>query len=211
MANISPTVKLYVNTLAHLGLVVVLHDGYRLTSVDPVLVNGVAIEVPHGSNSISLTPDIDLVTLHHLLDGCTDITQPDIDARLPDTRIGGILSSLQQLIIDGIEGDREGAIYDPPIDVRPEVNLADLLVYVIDTYIIILDGGVVARIGCVMSRHIIQGAPGGERYTGIQAALLHQVSVHVLQPLTHIDQSDPQYYDIYFYPGRMMVYAYLRT
>ena len=91
-----------------------------------VLINGVPIEVPHRSNSISLTPNIHLVTLHHLLDGCTDITQPHIDSSLPDTRVGGILSSLQQLIIDGIEGYCECTIYDPPIDVGAEIYLANL-------------------------------------------------------------------------------------
>lgn len=94
--------------------------------MDIVLINGVPIEVPHGSNSISLTPNVHLVTLHNLLDGGTDITQPHIDSSLLDTRVGGILSSLQQLIIDGIERDRECTIYDPPIDVGPEIYLADL-------------------------------------------------------------------------------------
>ena len=70
------------------------------------------------------------------------------------TSISGLLHSSEEREVDGVECHCERTVNDPPIDVRPKINLAD---------IVILQHSVVSSIGGVVSSTVVQRASRGER------------------------------------------------
>ena len=64
----------------HLGLVAALDDRDALTAVYGVLIDVVSVQVADAFHRKRRSTDLDLVALHHLLDGRTDITHPDVNA-----------------------------------------------------------------------------------------------------------------------------------
>lgn len=122
--------------LFHASCLTSLHYGHCFTSVYSVGTNGVPVEIPDGFDLISLTVNFHLVRLHDLLNGLPNVTQPDVDAGSLDTRVGGLLHGLQQLVIAWVECQREGAVDDASVDVRAKIYL---------DYVVILQYG---RISC---------------------------------------------------------------
>lgn len=105
-----------------------------------------SIKILDNLNRIDLSLDLNLIRFHGLLDQRSDIPKPDIDAGLLDAGIGGILDSLEKLIVRRVESYSEGCIDDSTVDVRTEVDLAD---------IVIADYRVVSRVGRVVGGHVV--------------------------------------------------------
>lgn len=61
---------------------------------------------------IGLALNFDLIGLHDFLDSSTNIAQSDVDTGLLDTRVGGILDSSQQVIINRVECKSESRVDD---------------------------------------------------------------------------------------------------
>mmetsp|Transcript_16786 Transcript_16786/g.53694 ORF Transcript_16786/g.53694 Transcript_16786/m.53694 type:complete len:566 (+) Transcript_16786:740-2437(+) len=165
--------------LLHLGVVGALHDGHALAAVDPVRRNGVAVEIPDALDLVCLAIQLDLVALHHLLDCFADVTQTHVNASGLDARVGRLLDCLQQRVILGVEGNSEGAVDDAAINLGAEIDLHD---------IVVLQGREIAIVGRVVSSHVVEGDAGGEADARLQAVLLHQPAVHLLQALAEVDQ-----------------------
>ncbi|ROW00836.1 hypothetical protein VMCG_06534 [Cytospora schulzeri] len=171
--------------LLHLGLVVRLDDGDALVAVDAVVVDRVPVQVPDGLDGVSLAVQLDLVALHRLLDGPADLAQPGVDARLLDTRVGGRLDRRQQVVVLGLEGHGEGAVQDAPVDVHADVDLDD---------VVLPKHHLVARVGRVVRRHVVQVHARGEAHARddgvalLQAGVAHQRAHAVLDPVGDVRQ-----------------------
>lgn len=50
-------------------------------------------------------------------------------------------------------------------------------------YVVILEDGLVPRVGCVVGGHVVPGAPSGEGQPGLQTVLLDQAPAEVKQGL----------------------------
>jgi hypothetical protein len=50
--------------------------------------------------------------LHGLLDGLADVAETDVDAGHADAGVGGVSHRLHQLVVLGVEVEREGAVDD---------------------------------------------------------------------------------------------------
>ena len=59
------------------------------------------------------------------------------------------MDGAQQIVIDGVEGEREGAVNDTAVDLRAKVNLA---------HVVVLEHRLVAGVRCVVSRNVVQRA-----------------------------------------------------
>ena len=59
--------------LFHLGLVGVLHERYRLSAMNAVLLDVMGGEIPNGLDGISPPTNLDLVALHGFLDGSANV------------------------------------------------------------------------------------------------------------------------------------------
>ena len=71
-------------SLFHLCLITTLDDGNALpirAAVDLVAADSMAVQVTDRLHGISSSVDLDLVTLHSLLNCCTDIAHADINTR----------------------------------------------------------------------------------------------------------------------------------
>mmetsp|Transcript_11488 Transcript_11488/g.26158 ORF Transcript_11488/g.26158 Transcript_11488/m.26158 type:complete len:244 (-) Transcript_11488:444-1175(-) len=149
----------------------------RLAVVNLVWSNGVAAEISDWFHLIGLAIQLHLVAFHHLLDGSTHIAQAYINARLLHSSVGGILDCSLQVVELRVEGKRESAIDDAPVDVRPEINLAN---------VIVLEDGLVARVGSVMRSNVVDRAAGGERNAGPWIVVPNEVTDLVLQSFTYL-------------------------
>ena len=89
--------------------------------MDSVLGNRVATEVPHAEDRVSFSINFYFVTLHNFLDGCSNITEPDIDACRLDAFVGGFLHRLQQWLVLGVEGDRESRVDEVAVYMGAEI------------------------------------------------------------------------------------------
>eukprot|EP00958_Prasinococcus_capsulatus_P003797 scaffold347_cov380-Prasinococcus_capsulatus_cf.AAC.6 len=112
-----------------------------------------AIQVADTLHLEGLAVQLNLMGLHDFLDGRPDVAQPNVDASLPDARVGRLLHGLQQWVILRIECDREGAVNDPTPYLGAKIKLHD---------VIILQNSLVTSIRCPMRSHPIQRASGGE-------------------------------------------------
>lgn len=130
---------------------------------------------------IHLSIELNLITLHNLLNTLTDITQSNINPSSLDPRLGPLLHSLQERIKLGIKTNRPGTVNNPPVNLRPEVDLHN---------IIVLQHGVISTIGCIVRRDVIDTASSGEADAPVQPVLLHERSIAFLEPLAHVDQLD---------------------
>mmetsp|Transcript_57830 Transcript_57830/g.122656 ORF Transcript_57830/g.122656 Transcript_57830/m.122656 type:complete len:368 (-) Transcript_57830:251-1354(-) len=169
--------------LFHFGDVIGLNDGDRLSRVDLVGSYGVAIEISYALDRIRLPVQLHLVAFHYLLHRLPNVTQPHVDPGRLDSRVRRRLDSLQQWIVLGIERHRPRAVDDPPIDLRPEVHLHD---------VIVRQHGIVPAVGRVVRRHVVEAAPGGEPYSPLQPVLPYQFSICLLQSLAHFHELYPR-------------------
>ena len=85
---------------------------------------------------------------------------------------------LEKLVVLFVEGKSEGAVDDPPVDVGAEVNLAD---------VVVLEDRLVAGVGRVMGRAVVDGAPSGKCKAGVQSVLADHLPGNALQPLANVD------------------------
>ena len=152
----------------HLGLVGALDDGDTLAAVDDMLVNVVTVEVPDTLDGVHGSVEFDLVALHRLLDGGADVTHADVNARLADTRVGGILDGLQQRIVHRVEGHGEGTVDNAAVEVRAKVDLHDVAV---------VEHHLVAGIRGVVRGAVVDAETAGETHTALDVVTLLQALV----------------------------------
>lgn len=143
--------------LLHLGLVVALDDRHALGAVNAVVADGVAVQVADGLDGEHLAVDLDLVALHDLLDGSTNVAHAHVDTGLLDTGVGGGLDGLEKGVVAGVEGDGEGAVDDAAVDVDTEIHLHD---------VVLLQNHLVAGVGGVVRRAVVDGETGRETHAG---------------------------------------------
>ena len=125
--------------------------------MDSIGRNRVSIQIANGLDLIGLAVELDLVGLHHLLDGLANIAEPHVYAGLADSGVCGRSDRLEQSIILGIEGDGPGAVDYVAVDVRAEVDLA---------HVVVLEDSVVAGVGRVVGGAVVERAAGGEGESG---------------------------------------------
>ncbi len=132
-------------TFLHLGLIAALDDRHALTAVDAVREDVVSVQIPDTLHRKGGAADLDLVALHHLLDGATNVTHAHINARFlllvrywivygrsllgtyANSSVGGILDGVHQIIVDGIKRHGEGAVRDAAVDMHADIHLHDIL------------------------------------------------------------------------------------
>lgn len=66
----------------HLSLVLAFDDGHALSTVNLPLTDIVASQVSDRLDGVRLAIEFDLVALHDFLDGCSDVSDADIDTSL---------------------------------------------------------------------------------------------------------------------------------
>ena len=106
-----------------------------------------------------------------------DVAEAHGDARLLDARVGRLARSLRQQVELRVEVDRPCGVDDPPVDVRPKVNLA---------HVAVLQHRLVARVGRPVRGHVVERAAGREGNAGLEAVLLDAPPVQPLQLLAHV-------------------------
>lgn len=154
--------------LLHLGLVAALDDGHALGAVDAVVVDGMAVQVADGLDGKHLTVDLDLVALHDLLDDGANVAHAHVDTGLLDTSVGGGLDGLEKRVVAGVEGDGESAVDDAAVDVHTEIHLHD---------VVLLKNHLVAGVGGVVRRAVVDGQTSRETHTGDEGVTLLETSV----------------------------------
>jgi len=73
-------------SLLHLGLVLILDKRDGLSAMDLIPLDVVPADVPHRFHREGFAANLNLVAFHRLLDGSTDVADPDINS--------GILASI---------------------------------------------------------------------------------------------------------------------
>ena len=68
------------------------------------------------------------MALHNLLYGSANVAQPYVDAGVADACVGGLLDGEEEVVVLVVEVDCEGAVDDVAVDLRAEVDLADVAV-----------------------------------------------------------------------------------
>mmetsp|Transcript_19793 Transcript_19793/g.40677 ORF Transcript_19793/g.40677 Transcript_19793/m.40677 type:complete len:326 (-) Transcript_19793:70-1047(-) len=139
------------------------------------------VQIPYALDREGLAVQFHLVALHDLLDGLADVAQPDVDARGANSRVGGFLDGLQERIVAGVEGHGPRAVDDPPVDLRAEIDFHD---------VVVLKHGVVAVVGRVVRRHVVERAAGGEADAAAEAVFLDQLAIQILEAGAHVDEFD---------------------
>ena len=117
----------------------------------------------------------------HLLHCLAHVTQPHVDPRRADAHVRGLLHGVHQRVELRVEVHREGAVDDAAVDLRAEVHLHD---------VVVLQRGLVAAVGRVVRRHVVERAARGEAHAGLQPALLDEVARALLQRLAHVEELD---------------------
>lgn len=97
--------------------------------MDSVLIDTVTTKVSDTLNLFNLSVDFNFIGFHSFLDGFTDVTKSDINTSGSDTGFSGILNSLQQHFVLWIEGDGEGRVNQPTVDVGSEIKFADISIF----------------------------------------------------------------------------------
>ena len=90
--------------------------------------NRVAAQVSYAEHRVSLAIKLNLVALHDLLDGLTNIAQSDINSCCLYACICGFLDCLQERLVPRIECNCEGTVDQMSIYMSAEVQLADVVV-----------------------------------------------------------------------------------
>jgi hypothetical protein len=121
--------------------------------MDGVRPDGVAVQVADALHGVHLAVQLNLVRLHHLLHRAADVADAHVDARSVDARVGGGLHSLHQRVVAGVEVDGHRTVDDPPVHVRPEIQLH---------HVACAQHRVVTAVGRVVRSHVVQRAAGGE-------------------------------------------------
>jgi hypothetical protein len=121
-----------------------------------IRINGVAVEISNNFDRIYFSFDFNFVRLHSLLNPTSNLSEPGIDTSLSQSSIGGVLDSLKQLVVGGIECNSEGTINDSSLDMSSEIDFAD---------IIVVQDSIISRIGSVMCCYVIKRTPSGEGYS----------------------------------------------
>ena len=96
--------------LLHDGSLAALDDGHGLAGVDLVGRDGVTVEVPDALHLVGHSLQLDLVGLHHLLNGRPNVTQPRVNAGSLDPDLRGLLHALQQRVVLRVEGQGPGTV-----------------------------------------------------------------------------------------------------
>lgn len=170
----------------HFGLIAALDDGHGLAAVDGVVSNGMAVQVADAFHWEHLALDFDLVALHDFLDRCANIAHADVDAGFFDTSVGGGFAGFDEVVVDRIEGEGEGAVDDAAVDVHAEVDLHDILV---------VEDHLVACVGRVMRCAVVDAESGGETHAGylsiaiFKALVACQCAHRVLDALSDLGQA----------------------
>ena len=139
----------------------------------------VSIQVSHTLDLISLAMQLDLMTLHDLLDGFSHITQSYINASSLDSFVCRLLDSSEQRVIDPIKRNSEGTINQHTIDMGAKIELH---------HIIFLENRFISRVGCIVSSAMVHRNTGGESLTSFDTLSFNQLQILGLQLLTNIDQ-----------------------
>ena len=80
-----------------------------------------------------------------------------------------------------MEGDRPGGIDDPSVDLGPEIDFHD---------VIVLKHGVVAAVGSVVRRDVIETASRGKGDSPLQSVFSYELSIEFLQAFAHVHELD---------------------
>jgi hypothetical protein len=139
--------------LLHFGCIPPFYDGHRFAGMDLVRPNAVSIQIPDALDGIHFTIQLNFVAFHDLLDSCTNIAQPHIDACSRNARIGGCFHRVDERVVPRVEMDGARAINDAPAYVCPEIQLH---------HVVVLQHRLVTSIGSVVRSHPVEGAAGGE-------------------------------------------------
>lgn len=120
---------------------------------------------------MGLAADLDLVALHDLLDGLSDIAQAHIDASLADTRLGRVLDGLEEAVPRRLPREGECRVDDAALDVHAKVDLE---------HVRLLQHLVVSRVGRVVRSDLVDGQTGREADTALETILLDERAGAVL-------------------------------
>mmetsp|Transcript_21727 Transcript_21727/g.49482 ORF Transcript_21727/g.49482 Transcript_21727/m.49482 type:complete len:359 (-) Transcript_21727:200-1276(-) len=165
-------------TLLHLGRVVVLHDWDRLTCVDLVGSNRMAIEITDWLHWVRLPIDLNLVRLNRLLNSSANLREPCIDPGLFESSVCPILCRRNQIVVLRVESNGEGTVNNPAIHLNSKIKLAHIVMC--QHYLIPIIRGVVRS-------HMIQGAAGGKSPATVQSVLLDEFQSLGLKLLANVD------------------------
>ena len=113
--------------LFHLSLHATAHDGYALTRVNAVRIDGVSIQVAATLYLVLFPVNFHGVRFHHFLHGFTDIAQTHVDSGRFDARLRRLVHRLQQRIVHIVKRLGERAIDDASLDLNPEIKLDDVV------------------------------------------------------------------------------------
>ena len=127
---------------------------------------------------ISGIPDGDLMRFHDFLNGCSDISESDINSSSLYTFIGGLFDSGEEVIESWIKGYCESTIDDISINLGTKIDLHD---------IVFSQNSVIARIWSIMCGTIVNTTTSWESNTSFESAGLYQSSIRFFDVLAQID------------------------
>lgn len=133
-------------TLLHFLIRIGLDTGNGFASMNFIRVNGVPIEIADNFDWIDFAFDFHLIGFHSFLNFSTDLTQSGINACFFQPCIGGILYSIEQVVVDRIEGHSESTVDYPSFDVGAEIDFADVVVG---------EHSIISGVGSVMCGHMV--------------------------------------------------------
>lgn len=136
--------------------------------MDLVLADLVAVEVLDRLDLVLLAVVLARVGLHHLLDARADVAHPHAHAHHLDASVGGRLHRRRELVVLGVPVLGPRAVADVAVHVHAEVHLDDvaLLYHVL-----------VAGVGGVVRRHVVQRDARGEAHAALEGVVAQSILV----------------------------------
>ncbi|KAI6748728.1 hypothetical protein HG531_007675 [Fusarium graminearum] len=149
--------------LFHLGLVVALDDGHGLGAVDAVGENIVSCEVADTLDGVCGSVDLNLETLHGLLNNTSNLADAGVNASLADTGVGRLLDGLEEVVVLVVEGHSKGRVDNTAVDMDTEIDLHDVL---------LLQNHLVTGVRGVMRGAVVETKTAGETHTSLETVTL---------------------------------------
>mmetsp|Transcript_11175 Transcript_11175/g.32085 ORF Transcript_11175/g.32085 Transcript_11175/m.32085 type:complete len:241 (+) Transcript_11175:642-1364(+) len=158
-----------------------LDNGHTFAGVDLIWPDGVTREVADTLHWVRFAVNGHLIGFHSLLNSFTELIQGHVNTSTADACVCGLPRSLQQRLKGGVEAHCPGAVNDAAVDLGTKIDLHNIP---------FLEHRLVPAVWSEVSCAVVDGAACWKTDASLEAALLDQVAVLLLEALAHVNELD---------------------